>query len=259
MPPFPDPHKPVLLYIHGGGFTSGDKAWSPIVYSNVGFHFASRGIVTVVANHQLVPDVVYPGGAEDIQLIREWIYSDIADEKFGRGSPEKVVLFGHSSGGAHIAMNLYAAGDPERPQRQALHPPVAGVIYLDCPFWMDTRKPGRQFSLGAYFGSFADEVWYPKGPLGLFERLPDHSPVLDSRKLPVFLGTVEWEVPETSEATMRFFNAYRKRSRPEGTLPLMRVFPGHNHLSCVLSVGTEDGSVSGPLEEFVLNCCRGEE
>lgn len=98
------------MYVHGGGFFSGDKLWTDKVYSNIGWFFAQHGIVTVVINHQLVPRVQYPGGADDIQLAREWIYSNIASDKYGRGSVDKVVLFGHSSGGAHIAMNLYAAG-----------------------------------------------------------------------------------------------------------------------------------------------------
>lgn len=46
-----------------------------------------------------------------MQLAREWVFHNIADSKYGRGSPEKVILIGHSSGGAHIAMNLYAAGE----------------------------------------------------------------------------------------------------------------------------------------------------
>lgn len=68
-------------------------------------------MVTVVANYQLVPDVFYPGGADDVQLMREWIYQNISKPKYGSASVEKVFLFGHSSGGAHIAMNLYAAGE----------------------------------------------------------------------------------------------------------------------------------------------------
>jgi prenylcysteine alpha-carboxyl methylesterase len=58
----------------------------------------------------MVPNVQYPAGANDIQLVREWVYKNISREEFGGGSPDKVFLFGHSSGGAHIAMNLYAAG-----------------------------------------------------------------------------------------------------------------------------------------------------
>lgn len=79
-------------------------------YANIGYHFAGQGIVTVVVNHQLVPNVQYPGGANDMQLAREWVFENISKSEFGRGSVEKVFLLGHSSGGAHVAMNLYAAG-----------------------------------------------------------------------------------------------------------------------------------------------------
>lgn len=53
----------------------------------------------------------YPAGAEDVQRAREWIYDNIHKTEHGHGDRNKVVLFGHSSGGAHIAMNLYAAGN----------------------------------------------------------------------------------------------------------------------------------------------------
>ncbi|KIX03825.1 uncharacterized protein Z518_07378 [Rhinocladiella mackenziei CBS 650.93] len=173
-----DGGRPVLLFVHGGGFFSGDKLWTEKVYSNIGWFFAQQGIITVVANHQLVPHVQYPGGADDMQLAREWIYTNISLAKFGRGSVDKVVLFGHSSGGAHIAMNLYAAGDPERLSKGAAFPPVAGVIYLDVPFWYDRTKPVRQKTIQSYYGSDSAEVWGPKSALGLFERLPNDSPAL---------------------------------------------------------------------------------
>ncbi|EXJ87656.1 hypothetical protein A1O1_04580 [Capronia coronata CBS 617.96] len=103
-------NRPVMLYVHGGGFFSGDKLWTEKVYSNIGWFFAQHGIITAVTNHQLVPHVQYPGGADDMQLVREWIFNNVSSEKYGRGSVDKVILFGHSSGGAHVAMNLYAAG-----------------------------------------------------------------------------------------------------------------------------------------------------
>lgn len=135
--------KPVLLFMHGGGFFSGDKAWSEKVrvqsfsyisqrlyqqyWGNIGHYFASQGIIVAIANHQLVyfedykksnpvysvdeeTSAQYPGGANDVQLAREWIYENIAKAEYGHGDRNKVVLFGHSSGGAHIAMNLYAQG-----------------------------------------------------------------------------------------------------------------------------------------------------
>ncbi|KAF3397558.1 hypothetical protein DPV78_008366 [Talaromyces pinophilus] len=246
--------RPVLMYVHGGGFFSGDKLWTDKVYSNIGWFFAQHGVITVVINHQLVPHVQYPGGADDIQLAREWICNNITTEKFGRGSVDKVVLFGHSSGGAHIAMNLYAAGDSERPSRDPLAPPVAGVIYLDVPFWYDRNKPVRQNTIRSYYGSDDESIWGPKCAVGLFQRLPDNSPVLDSQKLPIYLGSVEWEVPETVEGALMFFNAYRSRSKPAGTLPLFHVLKKHNHLSNVLSIGSEDTSQAKPLLEFIGSC-----
>lgn len=165
----------------------------------------------VVASHQLVPfdkngndeaavassTVKYPAGADDMQLAREWIYQNIASEKYGSGSVNKVVLFGHSSGGAHIAMNLYAAGDPSRASSKEVFPPVAGVIYLSVPFWYNRTRPIRQKILQRYYSSDAEDVWgvssslltarrtilitfvpQPRCALGLFQRLPEDSPLL---------------------------------------------------------------------------------
>ncbi|KAH8668913.1 alpha/beta-hydrolase [Xylariales sp. PMI_506] len=248
--------KPVMMYIHGGGFFSGDKAWSEKCYANIGYFFAQKGIVTVLINHQLVPDVQYPGGAEDIQLAREWIYKNISAQEYGSGSPSKVFLFGHSSGGAHVMMNLCAAGDPSRVQRDPLFPPIAGAMILDVPFWFDRRKPVRQKTLRSYYGSDNEAIWGPKSVLGLFERLPEDSPVLDSRKLPLYIGTVEWEVPETADATVMFLNAYRSRSKPEHTLPTFHVLKNHNHISNVLSIGTEDTAQARHILEFIDDCLK---
>ncbi|KAL3482148.1 Alpha/Beta hydrolase protein [Aspergillus californicus] len=250
-------NRPVLMYVHGGGFFSGDKQWSEKVYSNIGWFFAQHGIVTVVVNHQLVPDVQYPGGADDMQLAREWIYEHISASKYGSGCREKVILLGSSSGGAHIAMNVYAAGDPERIPKMPLFPPVAGMIYLSVPFWYDRRKPVRQKTIKSYYGSDAEDVWGPKSGLGLFKSLPDDSPLLDSQKIPVYLGSVEWEVPETADAMLEFFNAYRARSKPAGTLPVFHVIRKHNHLSNILSIGTEDTAQGTMILDFVHSCVGG--
>lgn len=91
-------------------------------WGNIGQYFAGQGMVVVIVNHQLVSfdrpgstptnesTIKYPAGADDVQKAREWVYENIASDEFGNGSPEKVVLLGHSSGGAHIAMNLYSDG-----------------------------------------------------------------------------------------------------------------------------------------------------
>ena len=59
---------------------------------------------------------------------------------------------------------------------------------------------------------------------------------------------------EIVDANIMFFDAYREKSVPKGTLPLMHVLPGHNHISNVISIGLgDDYDVQGPL---LLNFIR---
>jgi prenylcysteine alpha-carboxyl methylesterase len=67
-------------------------------------------------------------------------------------------------------------------------------MYFSTPFWFDGTRPIRQRILQQYYGSDAEEVWgvsvqnwldedradrlQPLSPLGLFEHLPDDSPLL---------------------------------------------------------------------------------
>lgn len=50
-------------------------------------------------------------------------------------------------------------GDPQRTRTDPIHPPVAGVIYLDVPFWYDRTKPVRQNTIRNYYGSDAIDAW----------------------------------------------------------------------------------------------------
>ncbi|KAF7555688.1 hypothetical protein G7Z17_g2001 [Cylindrodendrum hubeiense] len=248
-------------------------------WANVGNFFAQQGMVVVVANHQLVyydpkandadgvgenVSAKYPDGADDIQLTREWIYENISKREYGQGSPENVVLMGHSSGGAHIAMNLYAE--------------VAGVIYLSVPFWYDREKPLRQKIIRRYYGSDAEDVWgmirlYCNSTLASENSMELTFLLSDSSKIPIYIGTVKWEVKESCDATIDFFNAYRAKSIPAGTLPNFHVLDKHNHVtydlwdnidgickqlmissSNVLSIGTEDSVQAEKLLEFIRSC-----
>ena len=199
-------------------------------WANIGHYFASHGIIVAIVNHQLVyleeqknknlgytvteeTSARYPAGADDVQLARDWIYQNIGLAEYGHGDHNKVVLFGHSSGGAHIAMNLYAAGDPARCSgTSVMDPPVAGVIYLSVPFHFDGTRPIRGKILAKYYGSVEEDVWrvgissplskfdrtdpfnQPKTPLSLLKNLPSDSPVLDAMSVPHYVGTVKWEV-----------------------------------------------------------------
>jgi para-nitrobenzyl esterase len=106
--------RPVMLWIHGGGFTHGTG--SEPLYD--GGHLAERGDVVVVAIHYRLAalgyaDLVAHGGAEwgavanpgqlDQVAALEWVRDHI--ERFG-GDPGNVTIFGQSAGGGAVATLL---------------------------------------------------------------------------------------------------------------------------------------------------------
>jgi para-nitrobenzyl esterase len=103
--------RPVLFYIHGGGFTGGSG-----LVMTLGDRFVVReDVVLVTVNHRLgALGYVYLGdvssdfaegnpGMLDLVAALRWVRDNIA--AFG-GDPEKVTLFGESGGGAKIGLLL---------------------------------------------------------------------------------------------------------------------------------------------------------
>src|SRR5262249_50869098 len=56
---------PVLFFVHGGAWSTGDKKFFG-VYSSLGRQFAKHGIGTVVTNYRLSPGVQHPEHIKDI-------------------------------------------------------------------------------------------------------------------------------------------------------------------------------------------------
>lgn len=89
---------PVLFFVHGGGWSSGNKS----LYEYLGHHFSRNGFCTVIINHRLSPEVKHPEHASDAAKAFSWVHEHI--ENYG-GDPERISLMGHSSG-AHITALL---------------------------------------------------------------------------------------------------------------------------------------------------------
>ena len=114
-PAIDDQPRPVMVWIHGGSFTTGSAALS--WYD--GRRLAQRGVVVVTVNYRLGPlgflHLEAIGGADwqgsancgltDQAMALEWVRDNIA--VFG-GDPANVTLFGESAGAmsvsAHLAM-----------------------------------------------------------------------------------------------------------------------------------------------------------
>lgn len=106
--------KPVMLWLHGGGFDSGTSAWDP------GMKLAQKDVVVVSVNHRLnilgfldlsacSEKYKYSGnvGMLDVVQALQWIQKNI--RQFG-GDPTNVTIFGESGGGGKVGTLLCMPG-----------------------------------------------------------------------------------------------------------------------------------------------------
>lgn len=114
---------PVLLFIHGGGWSIGDKAhvaggkarWA----NGKGWAFAS-------ANYRLVPQATVEQQAADVASAIAWLRANAAREGL---DPDRIVLMGHSAG-AHLA--ALVGTDPQYLKGAGVPMgAVKGVVLLD--------------------------------------------------------------------------------------------------------------------------------
>ena len=132
------PH-PLAVFIYGGGWEEGDRE----TYRFVGSALASAGIVTVIPDYRVYPEVRFPGFIEDGAAGVRWAYKNAAS--FG-ADPEQLVLIGHSAG-AHIAAML--ALDPQWLRAERLpNNLVRGLVGLAGPYDFHPDTPTRRIIFG---------------------------------------------------------------------------------------------------------------
>ena len=117
--------RPVLVFIHGGGWNSG----TPGNYHFVGRQFARAGYVVVLPGYRLVPGGVFPAMLQDGAAALAWVRAEVA--RHG-GDPQRVFVMGHSAGAYNAAM---LALDPQWLHRAGVPDGfVKGVIGLAGPY-----------------------------------------------------------------------------------------------------------------------------
>src|SRR5499427_446937 len=88
---------PVVMFVHGGGFTVGIKDQ----YAFVGQVFASYGFATAVINYRLSPKTTYPGHVQDVARAFAWLRAHASE--YG-GKTDRIFVAGHSAGATLVAM-----------------------------------------------------------------------------------------------------------------------------------------------------------
>ena len=88
---------PVVFWIHGGGWQTGDKTSVQIKPK----FFVDKGFVFVSTNYRLLPDVDMGTIVRDIATSLHWVHDHIAE--YG-GDPQRMLVMGHSAGAQLAAL-----------------------------------------------------------------------------------------------------------------------------------------------------------
>ncbi|MBC7992501.1 MAG: alpha/beta hydrolase [Rhizobacter sp.] len=88
---------PVVVFFYGGSWNWGERG----EYQFVGEALASRGVLTLVADYRLYPEVRYPAFLEDSA---QAVAYGLREAKRLGGNPQRVFVMGHSAGAYNAAM-----------------------------------------------------------------------------------------------------------------------------------------------------------
>jgi acetyl esterase/lipase len=225
--PLPADTRPTLVFVHGGNFIAGDKTEpeSPF-YENIGVWAARHGLIGINVTYRLAPDHPWPAGVEDIGDAVRWAIQNVAP--YG-GSPDRIFLMGHGAGAAHIADYL---SHPD------LQPPggpgIAGAILVSGIYDLATIPVSE--NLKAYYGDDPEHYSERSAQAGLVEA-----------KTPLLLADAEFDSTDLEKQA----TALRDALCAARQCPRFILLPGHNHMSEVYAINTQDTLLARAISGFI--------
>ena len=212
--------KPVLLFVHGGGFVHGDKGGESWPNANVGRMAAQMGMIGAVMNYRLSPEHGWPAGAEDVGAAAVWLRDHAAE--YG-GDPARIVVMGTSAGAVHVSGFLAdpRAGDV-----------VRGAVLLSGLYGYTPLDP-------------KDERYY--GDPELYGGRMPRAAVIETR-VPLLVACAECDPPRFQA---EFLGLLTERLERHGTMPRAHIASGHNHYTMAMHLGTADHRLADEIAAFV--------
>lgn len=216
--------KPVVLFVHGGGFARGGKhSEGTPFYDNIGVWAVGYDLVGVTMSYRLAPESTWPSGIEDVGAAVAWLEANAA--RYG-GDPKKIFLWGHSAGAAHVGDYLADAATKGRDAG------VAGAI-LTSGFY----DLGKEVSVW--------KIYYGDDVAKYAER--SSLPGLVKSTTPLLVTDAELDPDMFQTESNKLATARAAAGRPVQRVHLK----GHSHISETYAIGTTDRSLSAPVLEFV--------
>lgn len=217
--------RPVVVFIHGGGLTGGDKVnpLSDLMNANVATWFARHDMVGINATYRLVPNIKYPQGAEDMKAIVAWIRAHASE--YGINS-DQIFFLCASAGCTHVSSLLF---DTEMMFEN--DPDIAGAIMLSGAY---------QAANEDYFRSDAAKRETSSG-----FYMAEH---YEGKDVPVFLLSAEYDPHAIESGTAQM---YEILCRTREQCPRFAQARDHNHISINQHINSGDERYTSMMLEFI--------
>ncbi|MEC4005708.1 alpha/beta hydrolase [Flavobacterium sp. SUN052] len=152
---------PVLVFVHGGNWNSGDKK----LYGFFGRNFAKKGITTVIVGYTLSPNATYDEMAKQVAKAVEWTKENIS--KYN-GNPNQIFLTGHSAGGHLVAL---VATNPKYLKDKSI---IKGVILndaagLDMKNYLEEFPPTQEDNYNTTWSN-NPQTWEDASPIYFLDK-----------------------------------------------------------------------------------------
>jgi len=232
---------PVVFWIHGGGWQTGDKS----SVQQKPQAFVDKGYVFVSTNYRLLPNVDMGTIIRDIAKSIHWVHDHIAEHG---GDPKRLLVMGHSAGAQLAAL---VSIDDRYLKAEGLSldiikgcVPVDGDTY-DVPAIIETAETRKRVH-GLPQATFGHREKFGNDPA----KHRDFSAVthiVKGKSIPPFLIVHVAEHPDTSAQAQRLANALKQADIP------VTVYGGrettHNKINADLGLADDPGTKA--LFEFL--------
>ena len=220
-------NRPILVFVHGGGFTGGDKHTpGQFTYDNIMAWANQQGMIGVEIDYRLAPKNQYPDAAYDTRDALAYVAKNA--RQWG-GDPNRIFLWGHSAGASLVGIYV---SHPE------FHYKAGGGIIGAV-----MTSGGYEARPSAFFGNDPAKVKAASSVDGL-----------KATKIPLFFTRAEWdpETPQIAQGEM-----IHKVLTEAGHEHMFHLMTTHNHMSQVYSVGTSEHQLTDLLGPWLKQLAAG--
>jgi arylformamidase len=232
---------PVIFWIHGGGWVTGDKKEVQIKPRV----FTEHGMVFVSVNYRLLPQVEMETLVEDVAKSLGWVHKNI--DKYG-GDPNRIVVMGHSAGAQLAALlctdeqYLKAEGVPFKSLQGCV--PVDGDTY-DIPAMIETTETRLRLH-GQPLPTFGHRLKFGNNP-EKHRKFSAVSHVTKGKGIPPFLILYVGENHDTEAQAKRLAGVLKESDIP------VKIFGAKNtyHTKLSADLGLPDDPATKELFDFL--------